>query len=435
MWFDEAVVYHIYPLGLCGSPKENDGVTEHRIHRIFNWIQHIKDTGANTVLFNPVFQSDRHGYDTRDFFNLDCRLGTNKDFEALCSAIHSSGMKVMLDGVFNHVGRGFFAFKDVCEKKWDSNYKNWFNISFDGNTNYNDGFWYEGWEGHNELVKLNLQNTDVINHIFEAVRFWTETFGIDGLRLDVVYCLDQDFIKRLRQFTQNLKQDFILMGETLHGDYNRLANDEMCYSVTNYECYKGLYSSFNSLNMFEIAHSLQRQFGPEYWTLYKGKHFLCFLDNHDVDRIASILNDKNHLYPAYGLLFSMPGVPSIYYGSEWGIGGNKSPGSDDALRPDIEIPQSNELTKWISKLAELHKASKALCFGSYRNLHITNRQLIFERMWEGERILVAINADEKAYTANFDANAAQGTDIITGKIYNLGKSLDLPPYGTLYLQV
>lgn len=178
--------------------------------------------------------------------------------------------------------------------------------------------WYEGWEGNYDLVKLNLRNEDVIQHIFSAIKGWVDEFDIDGLRLDVAYCLDHDFIRRLREFCDSLKPDFFLVGETLHGDYNQIMNDAMLHSVTNYECYKGLYSSFNSMNMFEINHSLLRQFGPEQWTLYKGKHLLSFVDNHDVTRVASILTNEKHLPLIYALAFGMPGIPCVYYGSEWG---------------------------------------------------------------------------------------------------------------------
>lgn len=229
----------------------------------------------------------------------------------------------MLDGVFNHVGRGFPQFRDVVEKRWDSSYKDWFNINFDGNSNYNDGLWYEGWEGHYDLVKLNLRNPAVADHILNAVKGWIEEFGIDGIRLDVAYCLDFDFLKRLRSFTDSLKEDFFLVGELLHGDYSRWVNPEMLHSATNYECYKGLYSSFNSMNMFEICHSLKNRFGPENWCQYRGMHLLCFADNHDVTRVASILTDPRHLPLIYTLLFGMPGIPCVYYGSEWGAKAEK----------------------------------------------------------------------------------------------------------------
>ncbi len=446
MWFDEAVIYQIYPLGMCGAPAGNSDFTEdglkwqdeqrdmHRILRVLDWVEHISKLGADCVIFNPVFDSDAHGYDTRDYKVIDARLGTNEDFKKVCDALHAHGIKVMLDGVFNHVGRGFKAFRDVCGKKWDSPYKDWFHISFDGNTNYNDGFWYESWEGCNELVKLNLSNPEVKACLFDAVRSWVDEFDIDGLRLDVAYLLDRNFLRELRGFVKGLKPDFALMGETLHGDYNIWMNDEACDSVTNYECYKGLYSSFNSANMHEISYSLNRQFGSENWCLYTGKHLMSFLDNHDVSRIATVLMDKNQLKPLYGLLFGMPGVPCVYYGSEWGVEGDKSNG-DAALRPDIEKPEWNELTDWISRLAKARKSSKALQYGSYNNLCVQPKQLIFERSVDGERVIVAINADSNTYHADFNANAGRAVDIITQKEHDFGGGSDLPPYSCSFWRV
>ena len=402
MWAYESVFYQIYPLGFCGAPFENDGVLDHRILKVNDWIPHIKKLGANAIYFSPVFESDTHGYNTRDYTKIDTRLGTNEDFATVCDNLHKEGIKVVLDGVFNHVGRGFWAFQDVLEKKWDSPYKDWFHISFDGNSNYNDGLWYEGWEGNYDLVKLNLRNEDVIQHIFAAIKGWVEEFDIDGLRLDVAYCLDHDFLRRLRSFCDSLKPDFFLVGETLHGDYNQWMNDSMLHSVTNYECYKGLYSSFNSMNMFEINHSLLRQFGPDNWTLYKGRHLLCFVDNHDVTRIASILTNEKHLPLIYGMLFGMPGIPCVYYGSEWGAKARKEEG-DPALRACFDAPEWNDLSETISRLSEIKKNSEALNYGSFRSVLLTNRQCIFERKSEHERIYVAINADENSFHADFDA--------------------------------
>ena len=427
MWFDNAVIYQIYPLGLCGAPRKNDGVQAHRILRVKEWAAHIRELGATCVLFNPVFKSDAHGYDTRDYNRLDCRLGTREDFQQVCAALHEAGLKVMLDGVLNHVGRGFWAFRDVQEKKWDSPYKDWFHISFDGDTGYHDGFWYEAWEGCYELVKLNLKNQAVREHLFDAIRGWVRDYDIDGLRLDVAYCLDLDFLAALRELANTVKPEFVLMGETLHGDYNRWMNDRACHAVTNYECYKGLYSSFNTGNMHEIAYSLNRQFGNEQWCLYTGKHPMSFLDNHDVTRIASILTDKNCLKPAYGLLFGMPGVPAVYYGSEWGIEGEKKSG-DDALRPAIETPEHNDLTDWITALAGARTESPALCSGSYRNILVQPKQLIFERRCGDDRVLVAINADSQPYHAHFDAQADMAVDIITGDAHDFGGGSELEPY-------
>lgn len=391
----------------------------------------MKKLGINAIYFSPVFESDTHGYNTRDYKKIDVRIGTNEDFKEVCEKLHENGIRVVLDGVFNHVGRGFYQFQDVLKNRENSPYLNWFHINLGGNSNYNDGLWYEGWEGNYDLVKLNLQNGEVVNHILDAVQYWINEFDIDGLRLDVAYCLDENFVRTLRSFTTERKADFFLLGEMLHGDYNRLMNDSMLHSATNYECYKGLYSSFNSMNMFEINHSLLRQFGPENWTLYKGKHLLSFVDNHDVTRVASILSNEKHLPLIYAMCFGMPGIPCVYYGSEWGTRADKSQG-DPALRPCFEQPEWNELSEFISKLAEAKKNSEALNYGSFRSVLLTNRQCIFERASEHERVLVAINADEAPFTAHFDAGCGMATDLITGQPHDFGGGSELPPYSAAF---
>ena len=434
MWAYEGIFYQIYPIGFCGAPTANDGKTVSRILKLKDWSSYLESLGISSILLNPIFESDNHGYDTRDYKKIDCRLGTNEDFAEVCKDLHAHNVKIVLDGVFNHVGRGFWAFKDVQEKKWDSPYKDWFCINFDGNSCYNDGFWYEGWEGHFELVKLNLANSAVVDYLLECVKGWIDEFDIDGLRLDVAYCLDRNFMKRLRSFCQELKPDFALIGEVLFGDYNQIVNDEMLHSCTNYECYKGIYSSFNSMNMFEIAHSLNRQYGPEQWCIYRGKHLMSFVDNHDVTRIASILTNKNHLPLTYGLLLGMPGVPCIYYGSEWGEEGVKAPNNDYALRPCFEEPKPNELTEEIKKMIHVRTGSNALCHGGYRNVVLTNHQLIFERRTDDERMLVAINASDAPFTAHNGELGGTMTDLLTGNEIQMSGQLEMPPYSVQYLK-
>ena len=434
MWAYEGIFYQIYPIGFCGAPTANDGKTVSRILKLKDWSSYLESLGISSILLNPIFESDNHGYDTRDYKKIDCRLGTNEDFAEVCKDLHAHNVKIVLDGVFNHLGRGFWAFKDVQEKKWDSPYKDWFCINFDGNSCYNDGFWYEGWEGHFELVKLNLANSAVVDYLLECVKGWIDEFDIDGLRLDVAYCLDRNFMKRLRSFCQELKPDFALIGEVLFGDYNQIVNDEMLHSCTNYECYKGIYSSFNSMNMFEIAHSLNRQYGPEQWCIYRGKHLMSFVDNHDVTRIASILTNKNHLPLTYGLLLGMPGVPCIYYGSEWGEEGVKAPNNDYALRPCFEEPKPNELTEEIKKMIHVRTGSNALCHGSYRNVVLTNHQLIFERRTDDERMLVAINASDAPFTAHNGELGGTMTDLLTGNEIQMSGQLEMPPYSVQYLK-
>ena len=425
MWAYESVFYQIYPLGFCGAPFENDGVEANRINKVYDWIPHMKKLGINAIYFSPVFESDTHGYNTRDYRKIDTRLGTNEDFKKLVEELHKNHIKVVLDGVFNHAGRGFFGFKDVLEKRWDSEYKDWFNINFDGNSPYNDGLWYEGWEGNYDLVKLNLRNENVINYLLESVKYWIEYFDIDGLRLDVAYCLDMDFIKRLRWFTGTIKEEFVLIGELLHGDYSRFVNDEMLHSCTNYECYKGLYSSFNSMNMFEIVHSLIRQFGSENWCIYRGRHLMAFVDNHDVSRIASILTEKKHLPLIYGMAFTMPGFPCIYYGSEWGAEGRKQDG-DSALRLSYDMPVWNELCDFISRLSKVKKNSKALNYGDFKSEVLTNRQCIFSRGCEEEKVYVALNADNNTFYANMPGGHYK--DLMSEEDINIENSIELRPY-------
>lgn len=432
MWTYNSVFYQIYPIGFCGAPVHNDGECVPRIRKLMEWTDYLDDLGIDSILLNPIFESDNHGYDTRDFKTIDCRLGTNEDFSEVCNCLHEHGIKIVLDGVFNHVGRGFWAFQDVQEKKWDSPYKDWFHINFDGNSCYDDGFWYEGWEGHYELVKLNLQNPSVVEYLLECVRFWVDEFDIDGLRLDVAYSLDHNFMRRLRSYVQELKPDFALIGEVLFGDYNLIVNDDMLHSCTNYECYKGLYSSFNSMNLFEIAHSLHRQYGSEPWCIYQKKHLMTFADNHDVTRLASILTNKAHIPLAYGLLLGMPGIPCLYYGSEWGAEGVKAPDNDYALRPCFDVPEPNDLTEWIRSLIAIRQKSDALCNGAYRNVVIQNHQLIFERRTEQERILVAINASDQPYTAYRGDLSGSFKELLCKENVELNGSLTLEPYRVGY---
>ena len=434
MWAYNSVFYQIYPIGFCGAPTQNDGECVPRIRKLLDWSGYLQELGVDSILLNPIFESDSHGYDTRDFKKIDCRLGTNDDFASVCKDLHAHGVKIVLDGVFNHVGRGFWAFKDVQEKKWDSPYKDWFHINFDGNSNYNDGFWYEGWEGHFELVKLNLQNPAVADYLLECVKYWVDTFDIDGLRLDVAYSLDHGFMQRLRSYVEELKDGFVLIGEVLFGDYNLIVNERMLHSCTNYECYKGIYSSFNSMNLFEIAHSLHRQFGPDPWCIYRGKHLVTFVDNHDVTRLASILTNDKHITLAYGLLFGMPGIPCLYYGSEWGQPGEKAPDNDYALRPCFETPMPNELTEYIKQLIRIRQNSDALCNGSYKNIIIQNHQLVFERCSDTERIIVAINAADTPYTACHQDLNGNAKELVAKLEVRLDGQIDLPPYSVQYIK-
>lgn len=433
MWAFDSTIYQIYPLGFCGAPRQNDGVLSHRLLKVKEFIPHLEKLGVGAVLFNPLFSSEAHGYDQRDLRTVDVRLGTNADLKEVVDALQAAGIRVLLDAVFNHVGRGFFAFRDVQEKRQGSRYKDWFNLNFGGNSPFGDGFWYEGWEGVYDLVKLNLGNREVREYLLDSVRFWISELGIDGLRLDVAYLLDHGFIRELRQVTNAVKPEFFLFGEALFGDYNPLMADGMLDSVTNYECYKGMYSSINSKNFFEISYSYNRQFGSEPWCLYRGRHLLSFIDNHDVSRITDRLTSSENLRSAWGMLFAMPGIPCIYYGSEWGIRGRKEDG-DWALRPAIDAPEWNELTDFVKRLVEIRNTEKALSYGSYRNVQITNRQMLFERELNGERIYACFNLEGDPWTFRGDFLRGEKTELISGQCLHLDGSFTVPAYGVAYLK-
>lgn len=417
-WINESVMYNIYPLGFAGAPRENDFQLEYRLDKIYDWIDNFKKLGINTIVFNPVFESTRHGYDTIDYYKIDSRLGDNNSFKEICDTLHKKGIRIILDGVFNHVGRDFFAFKDVQQNRENSQYCSWFmNLNFGGNNHYNDGFCYEGWAGHIDLVKLNLDNLQVVDHLIGAVKFWIEEFGIDGLRLDAADCINLEFFKKLRNTCLAMKHDFWLYGEIIGGDYNRWANENALHSVTNYECYKGIYSSHNDHNYFEIAHSLNRQFGDG--GIYGNIYTFNFVDNHDVNRVASMLKEKEHLQNVYTILYTMPGVPCIYYGSEWAVEGMRTKYSDYELRPCLDInniPNPNyKLYNHICKLGAVRKALPALKYGKFRNVNIKNEQLVYMRESNDQKVFVALNLSVSDY--NIDINTGESgilTDALTG---------------------
>ena len=396
-WFHEAIFYHIYPLGLTNAPKQNDyGEVKHRLKEIFPWITHIKELGCNAIYIGPLFESVGHGYETTDYKKLDSRLGDNKDLTEFVDTCHREGIRVILDGVFNHTGRDFFAFSDLKKNREGSLYKDWYcNVNFGGNTEYNDGFSYQNWGGYNLLVKLNQKNPGVQEYIADVIRFWVQEFHIDGIRLDAADVLDFDYMQILRRVANEVKEDFWLMGEVIHGDYGKWANEGTLHSVTNYQLHKALYSGHNDHNYFEIAHTVKYLNGLQ----EKGIMLYNFVDNHDVERIYTKLQNKNHFLPVHILLYTLPGIPSIYYGSEFGMEGKKERGSDDSLRPSFTLDHMKErefFRKIIAMLGKIRSGVKALTYGNYEELLLTNRQYAFARRWEGKDAFIVVNNDENS---------------------------------------
>jgi len=417
-WYNEAIFYHIYPLGLTGAPKHNDySAPVSRLNTLLPWIDHIREIGCTALYIGPLFESVGHGYETTDYKKLDSRLGTNEDLKNFVAACHEKEIKVIFDGVFNHTGRDFFAFKDIQQNREHSRYLNWYcNVNFGGNTEYNDGFSYENWGGYNLLVKLNQRNPEVQNYICDVIRFWVSEFDVDGIRLDAADVLDFDFMRALRRTAAEVKEDFWLMGEVIHGDYSRWVNGETLHSVTNYALHKALYSGHNDHNYFEIAHTVKYLQNMGNLDLYN------FVDNHDVERIYTKLSNKAHFAPVHVLLYTLPGVPSIYYGSEFGIEGKKEKFSDDSLRPALDIKdyadavQKNPCTALIAALGKIRQHTPALSYGSYAELQLTNRQFAFARDLDGIRVIVTVNNDDNAADMSLPAgNCAEYIGPLTGR--------------------
>jgi len=419
-WYDEAVFYHIYPLGMTGAPKQNIyGEAEHRLNTLLPFVSQIKKLGCNALYIGPLFESVGHGYETTDYKKLDTRLGTNEDLSGFVAECHKQGIRVVLDGVFNHTGRDFFAFKDIRQHREASRYKDWYcNVNFNGNNEYNDGFSYDNWGGYDLLAKLNQQNNEVREYICDVIRFWVKEFDIDGIRLDAADVLDFSYMQMLRRVANEVKPDFWLMGEVIHGDYIRWVNGDTLHSVTNYHLHKALYSGHNDHNYFEIAHTVKRLYEmggnrPDGLKLYN------FADNHDVERIYTKLNNKSHFMPVHILLYTLPGIPSVYYGSEFGIEGQKQRGSDDSLRPAVSYEQyinaiiKNDLTNLISRLGKIRLETKALSYGDYKELLLTNCQYAFAREYNGQSVLVTVNNSDNDFMMNLPA---QNTEEYIGGI-------------------
>lgn len=419
-WYDEAVFYHIYPLGMTGAPKLNEYANPvHRLNTLLPWISHIKEIGCTAIYIGPLFESAGHGYETTDYKKLDSRLGTNEDLTNFVAECHKNGLRVILDGVFNHTGRDFFAFKDIKQNRESSVYKDWYcNVNFWGNNSYNDGFSYDNWGGYDLLVKLNQRNPAVKDYICDIIRYWVREFDIDGIRLDAADVMDFDYMKTLRQVANEVKPDFWLMGEVIHGNYSRWANDGTLHSVTNYMLHKALYSAHNDHNYFEIAHTVK------YVSNMTGDRLklYTFTDNHDVERIYTKLNNKAHFVPVHIMLYTLPGIPSIYYGSEFGIEGKKERGSDDSLRPMLRFEdykdavKTNPCTQLMCALGKIRSSTPALIYGNYKELELQTTHFAYERSLDGSSAIITVNNADNSVTMTLPcSNVTEYIGALSGK--------------------
>jgi cyclomaltodextrinase len=402
-WIGNTIWWHVYPLGFFNAPKVLSADFQPVSHlRAFEpWIHYLKDLGGNGLLLAPVFTAESHGYDTIDYFNVDPRLGTNADLIWLIERCHEQGVRVVLDGVFNHVGRGFPQFRDVQEHKGHSRYVNWFHIDWNNKHN-EDGFGYADFEGHRRLVKLNHSNPEVEKYVIDVMCHWLNA-GIDGWRLDAAYAVSTSFWHSVADRVRERFNDAWLMGEVIHGDYNQFIKQGHLESVTQYELWKAIWSAINDQNFFELAHALKRHatFSHDFLPA-------TFLGNHDVTRIASVLKDERHLAHAVAILCTVPGTPCVYYGDEQGYKAvkEKRSGGDDAIRPAFPpTPEQFAHPNWnlhhmYKELLQMRRDREWISRSGLNVKTLTNKFLTYETEHGASCLLTALNVSDEAQNVN-----------------------------------
>jgi len=436
-WVQQAILYHIFPLGALGAEIRNPWVSDdtsrpplHRIRDLVRWIPHLQQMGVNTLLLGPIWNSESHGYDTVELGQPDPRLGSREDYKWTFSQFKKNGFRLVLDAVFNHVGRHFPKFQSILQLKQQSPWKHWFSgLDFKPGSPYGDDVFYDTWDGHWKLVKLRLDQSEVRQYLLDQVGQWIAEYEIDGLRLDAADTIDPAFWPLLRSHTSTIKPDFWLFGEQVFGDYRNIAGPQSLHGTTNYECYKGFWSSANETNMHEVAHSLKRQYQDP--GIYNDLVLVNFLDNHDVDRIASKMRVPSRLYPLHILLLTLPGVPALYYGSEFGLLGTKEKTSDWPLRPHLDPAGMHlqgtqpNLPQEIQRLTTLRYNFPALTQGSYREIGVGPDWLVFERTLHDQTVVVAISIspNPQSQTIALPKNGCW-KDVLNGDTFEAESSQD-----------
>jgi cyclomaltodextrinase len=380
-WQRHAIWWHVYPLGFVG---DHGG-----LERLVPWLDHLLALGANGLALGPVFASETHGYDTVDHRRIDPRLGGDDQFDTLVTAARERGVHVLLDGVFNHVGRGHWAFQDVLRNGSSSPYADWFRLRWTGGAEPD----YDDFEGHHDLVALNHDNPAVADHVAEVMEQWLGR-GVAGFRLDVAYAIPPAFWARVADRVRAAHPGAYLMGEVIHGDYTAFVTEGHLDSVTQYELWKAIWSSLNDGNFYELAHALGRHdelvghFAP--WT---------FLGNHDVTRIASRLTDERHLAHAVVVLATVGGTPAVYAGDEHAFRGVKydRAGGDDEVRPPFpdtpaELSPAGLPTFHLhQELLSLRRRHPWLHRSRTTVHHVANETLVYEQTDGEHRLLVALS--------------------------------------------
>jgi cyclomaltodextrinase len=418
-WVRHAVWWQIYPLGFVGADRERgESVVPAgpgALRRLVPWLDYAVRLGASGIALGPVFESETHGYDTVDPFRIDGRLGGDGDFAELVAQAHARGLRILLDGVFNHVGRGFPAFRRALAGGAE---RSWFHF---------DGDRYADFEGHQQLVKLNHAEPAVADFVTTVMTHWLER-GADGWRLDAAYSVPAAFWADVLPRVRKQFPDAWIVGEVIHGDYPQIVRDTTADSVTQYELWKAIWSSLNDRNFFELAWALERHnrylddFVP-----------LTFVGNHDVTRLATRLGDERHLSHALVVLFTTGGVPSVYYGDEQSFRGLKEDraGGDDAIRPafpatpDDLAPYGRAVFRLHQDLIGLRRRHPWLHEARVRRIELGNTRFAYEVSDGTDRLVVALSTDDGPVTVT----APLARRILAGEGAVSAGGLTLPPHG------
>ena len=395
-WYDNAVFYYIHPLSLCGCEHESIETKGSHFDKLAEWAKHAKDMGCNAIFIGPVFTTEAHGYGINDYYKIDQRLGTNEDFKSWVAGCHKLGMHVVADCSFNHVGRGFFAFLQLKKDKRKSSYKEWFSdVNFFRDNTYGDGLCYENWGGYDQLVKINLLNPWVVDYFLDVVRFWINELGIDGLRINAVDEMDYDFIKEVRKTAEREKLDFFLMGDFFGLSYTHWVNDKMLHSAANNELQKALIFAHNDCGYPVVAKTLRdmNEQCPQ-------ARLYTFVDNYDVSHIYEKLNKPEHRYLVSLLQYTVPGIPSLYNGSEFSfrkIKKAESEESEEALRlADYKNAYLfDEITHLHCLLGRIRQQFPVLSQGCYKELLLADDQFAFAMVLDKSAMITVVNNENR----------------------------------------
>ncbi|GEP08056.1 alpha-amylase family protein [Methylobacterium oxalidis] len=400
-WIEHAVWWQVFPLGFVGAePEAAPGAPiAHRLSHLHAWLDYAVELGISGLALGPIFAASTHGYDTTDHFRIDPRLGDDADFDSLVEAARARGLRILLDGVFNHVGRAHPAFQEVLQRGPQADRASWFRLSWPRGTAPGTEPDYACFEGHRQLVTLNHDEPEVADHVSSVMNHWLAR-GADGWRLDAAYAVPRPFWANVLPRVRAAHPDAFIVGEVIHGDYASIVRDTGMDAVTQYELWKAIWSALNDRNLFELAHALERH--NSYLAAFVP---LTFVGNHDVTRIASRLRDERHLPHALAILFTCGGTPSIYAGDEQAFRGLKEErvGGDDAIRPSFP-PTPGSLAPYGWSTYRLHQSLIALrrrhpwlLRTRPRKIHLTNEQLVLAMADGHQRVLLALNlADEPA---------------------------------------